>query len=423
MNIVVVGAQWGDEGKGKIIDLLAEEADYIVRYQGGNNAGHTVVINGKQFILHLIPSGILRKDKICIIGNGVVVDPEALLNEIDDLRKKGVEVGSNLKISEAAHIIFPYHKVMDRLKERKKGRNKLGTTGRGIGPCYTDKAARIGIRIIDLLNKQIFEKKLRANLKEKNEIFRKVYDFEGFDFEIIFKQYLDYGKKIKNYAVNSTLLLNEAIRGGKSILFEGAQGTLLDLDFGTYPFVTSSNASAGGVCAGTGVSPTNINRVIGVVKAYTTRVGEGPLPTEFPPQLMEDIRSKGKEFGATTGRPRRCGWFDAVVAKHSVMINALREIAVAKLDVLDNCKTIKICTGYKYRGKVYHQFPADIEILWECEPLYEEHPGWLRDISKIRSYEELPQNARRYLARLEELLEIKIKLISIGSRREETVYI
>jgi adenylosuccinate synthase len=289
-NIIVVGAQWGDEGKGKIIDLLAEKSDYIVRYQGGNNAGHTVVIDGEAFILHLIPSGILRKGKTCIIGNGVVIDPQALLDEINVLTEKGIEVGDNLKVSKSAHIIFPYHKVMDRLKERKKGKEKIGTTGRGIGPCYTDKAARIGIRLADLLDKEIFMRKLKSNLEEKNEIFRKVYDFKGFDFETVFQQYLDYGNRIRSYAANCVLLLNKAIREGKNILFEGAQGTLLDVDFGTYPFVTSSNASSGGACTGMGVSPTKIDKVMGVVKAYTTRVGEGPLPTEFSSGLMDEIR-------------------------------------------------------------------------------------------------------------------------------------
>ncbi len=420
-NIVVVGAQWGDEGKGKIIDLLAERTDYVVRYQGGNNAGHTIVVNTEKFILHLVPSGILHKDKICVIGNGVVVDPESLLAEIKALREKGIEIGNNLKISERVHIIFPYHKVMDRLREGKYGREKIGTTGRGIGPCYTDKAARIGIRLTDLLNEPVLARKLKSNLEEKNEIFKKVYDFAGFDFETIFRQYLDYGQDLKTYAANCTFLLNKAIEKGKNILFEGAQGTLLDVDFGTYPFVTSSNASCGGVCMGTGISPTKLDKVIGVVKAYTTRVGEGPLPTEFPPDFMDEFRHKGKEFGATTGRPRRCGWFDALIVKHAVMINGLTEIALTKLDVLDGLETIKICTGYRYKSKDYYEFPADIEMLWECQPLYEKHPGWLEDITEIRKYEELPENTRRYLKRLEELLRVKIKLISVGSKRKETI--
>lgn len=420
-NTIVVGAQWGDEGKGKIIDLLANDADYIVRYQGGNNAGHTVVVDGEQFILHLIPSGILRKNRICVIGNGVVIDPEALITEINSLKKKGIEVGDNLKISEIAHVIFPYHKVIDKLREKKKGKGKLGTTGRGIGPCYTDKVTRIGIRLADLLNEQIFEEKLRANLKEKNEILKKVYDFKGFDFKTIFRQYLDYGQNLKKYITNTAILLNKAVAKNKRLLFEGAQGTLLDVDFGTYPFVTSSNSSSGGACMGTGVSPTKIDRVIGVVKAYTTRVGEGPLVTEFNLKFTADIRHKGKEFGATTGRPRRCGWFDALIVKHAVMINGLSEIAVTKLDVLGDYKIIKICTGYKYKGKTYYDFPAHTEMLWECQPLYEEHPGWQGDISKITKYGDLPENARRYLARLEELLGVKIVLISVGSKRKEII--
>jgi adenylosuccinate synthase len=401
---IVVGAQWGDEGKGKIIDILAHDADIIVRYQGGNNAGHTVVVGGEQFILHLVPSGVLHKGKLCIIGNGVVIDPEALLDEIEMLRKKGVNVDGNLLISEAAHVIFPYHKVMD-----KRRGTKIGTTGRGIGPCYVDKMARCGIRMIDLVNKDSLRKKLQANLEGSKE----------FDVGKIYNEYLEYGRKVKKYLANVALVLNKAIAKKKQVLFEGAQGTLLDIDHGTYPYVTSSSATAGGALTGTGIGPTHIDKVIGVVKAYTTRVGEGPFPTEFQEDLMEKIRSKGKEFGATTGRPRRCGWFDAVIVKHSVIVNGLSEIAVTKLDVLDEMEKIKICTGYKYEGKIYRDFPADIDILENCECVYEEHPGWLEDTTSVTKYRNLPKNAKAYLGRLSGLLDVKISMVSVGSKREQ----
>jgi len=399
---IVVGAQWGDEGKGKIIDILASDADIIVRYQGGNNAGHTVVVGEEVFILHLVPSGILHKGKTCIIGNGVVVDPAALLAEIEMLRKKGVEVDGNLLISEAAHVIFPYHKVID-----KRRGAEIGTTGRGIGPCYVDKMARCGIRMVDLVNEDSLKRKLKANLEGSRE----------FDFEKIYREYLDYGKRIKTYLTNVPVFLNNAISKNKRILFEGAQGTLLDIDHGTYPYVTSSSATAGGALSGTGVGPTRIDKVIGVVKAYTTRVGEGPFPTQFKDDLMEKIRRKGKEFGATTGRPRRCGWFDAIIAKHAVIVNGLDEIAVTKLDVLDEMEKIKICTGYKYKGKQYKDFPADIDVLTGCEPVYEEHNGWMRDTTSVTSYEDLPKNAKAYLSRLSKLLDVKIGMVSVGSKR------
>ncbi|MFH1406987.1 MAG: adenylosuccinate synthase [Candidatus Omnitrophota bacterium] len=421
-NIIVVGAQWGDEGKGKVIDILTKDADYVVRYQGGNNAGHTVVIDGEEFILHLLPSGILHKGKICVIGNGVVVDPRALLDEIDALRKKNIQVDDNLKISEEVHLIFPYHKALDKLKEGKMGADKIGTTGRGIGPCYADKAARCGIRLADLLDKDVFARKLSANIKEKNEIFEKVYNFSAFKYEEVYNEYAGYGEKVAKYAVNCAKFLNDAIKKKKSVLFEGAQGTLLDIDHGTYPYVTSSNSSAGGACIGSGVPPTKIDKVVGVVKAYTTRVGEGPFPTAFMPELMEKIRQKGKEFGATTGRPRRCGWFDAVIARHSVMINGLDEIAITKLDVLDDLEEINICTAYKYKGRVYEDFPANMDILNGCEPVYETYPGWVQDTSKAKSMHLLPRNAKRYIKRLKELLGVKIMLVSVGSDRHKTLF-
>lgn len=420
MNTIIVGLQWGDEGKGKIIDILAKDADYIVRYQGGNNAGHTVVVNGKTYIFHLIPSGILHKDKICLIGNGAVIDPQALLEEISALEKENIDYKKRLKISTQAHLIFPYHRILDGLRESKR-RLRIGTTGRGIGPCYADKVARCGIRICDLYNAKLFAQKLKDNVREKNEIFKKVFHHKGFKFDDIYSQYLRYGRKLKDYVCDVPFLLFEAQNEGRPILFEGAQGAFLDIDFGTYPFVTSSSATAGGACIGSGVPPTKIDKVIGVVKAYTTRVGEGPFVTEFKPSLMEIIRQKGKEFGATTGRPRRCGWFDNVMAKFSVMINGVSEMAVMKLDVLDELKVIKICTGYKYKGTILKEFPCSLEILTKAIPVYEELPGWQRNISSVRHYAELPQNARRYLDRLQELLKVKISYISVGSKREETI--
>ncbi len=418
---VIVGAQWGDEGKGKVIDLLAADSDIIVRFQGGNNAGHTVVIGKDQFILHLIPSGILHKGKICVIANGVVVNPKALLEEIDTLKSKGVNIKKRFFISDSCHIIFPYHWKLDQLKEEKKGRGKIGTTKRGIGPCYADKAARCGIRLSDLLDDEIFKVKLKSNIEEKNEIFKKVYGFDGFSFDDIYSEYVSYREKIKEYVTDTVSLINEALDENKKVLFEGAQGTFLDVDFGTYPYVTSSNTTAGGACVGSGVSPSRIKDVVGVVKAYTTRVGEGPFPTEFSDELMDKIRSKGKEFGATTGRPRRCGWFDAVLVKYAAKINDLQEVCVTKLDVLDNLPRIKICVGYKYNGKKLKSLPATPEVFSKVEPAYEELPGWESDITEIKQYKDLPANAKKYLSRISELIGSKITLVSVGSKRSQTI--
>ncbi|MCP4650942.1 MAG: adenylosuccinate synthase [PVC group bacterium] len=422
-NLVIVGAQWGDEGKGKIIDILSKDADYVVRYQGGNNAGHTVVVGKEEIILHLIPSGVLHKNKVCIIGNGVVIDPEALLAEVSYLKAKKINVNNSLRISDSAHVIFPYHKILDKLREEKFRKTKIGTTGRGIGPCYTDKLSRGGIRIADLLNKRIFKEKLEANIEEKNAIFTKVYNYKRYSFKDIYAQYLKYAKKIKPYVCNCSVVLNEAISKRKNILFEGAQGTLLDVDHGTYPFVTSSNSTAGGACVGSGIGPTKIDKVIGIVKAYTTRVGEGPLPTEFSADLLKKIRHIGKEFGATTGRPRRCGWFDAVVVKHAVAINGINTIAVTKLDVLDTMPILKICIGYKYKGKIYENFPADIEALWKAKPIYEECKGWMKDTTKAKKYSDLPNNARKYLKRISNLVGAKIQIVSVGSDRNQTLFV
>ena len=420
MNIVIVGTQWGDEGKGKVIDILSQRVDYIVRYQGGNNAGHTVVVGNKEYIFHLIPSGILHRGKICCIGNGVVVDPKVLLGEINDLKKEGISVDRRLKISALSHVILPYHRILDQLRETKRSQ-KIGTTGRGIGPCYADKVSRCGIRMIDLLNRVIFKEKLRDNLKEKNEIFKKVYQHPGFDFKKIYKEYLNYGRLFSRYICNTTLLLNKAIKEKKDILFEGAQGTFLDIDFGTYPFVTSSSATSGGACIGTGIPPTKIDKVVGVAKAYTTRVGEGPFPTEFDPHFSKFMREKGNEFGATTGRPRRCGWFDSVMVKEAVLINGISELAIMKLDVLDGLKTIKVCVAYKYKGKKLCEFPYDTEVLKNAKPVYKEIPGWDKTTFTPRSYRELPKNAKLYLDILNDILKTKISMVSVGSSREDTI--
>ena len=421
MNLAVIGAQWGDEGKGKLIDILSEDVDVTVRYQGGNNAGHTVIVGDKEYIFHLIPSAILRPTKTCVIGNGVVIDPKALLVEIDDLKKRGLPMTEKqLKIAANAHVVMPYHRVMDQLRESKRA-NKIGTTGRGIGPCYSDKVGRMGVRMVDLLNPAVLKAKLADNLNEKNDIFVKVYGFKNYDFSEIYKEYLAYGRRLKPYICDTALYLNDAIDHKKKILFEGAQGTFLDIDFGTYPFVTSSNATMGGVCAGTGVPPMKIGKVIAAVKAYTTRVGEGPFVTEFDTKLNANIRSKGHEFGSTTGRPRRCGWFDAVQVRYAVIINGVSELAIMKLDVMDDLKEVKIATAYMYKGKTLKDFPHDYDVLTKAKPVYETMPGWQADTREIRQYKHLPVNARKYLERLEALLKVKIKYISVGSKRDAII--
>jgi adenylosuccinate synthase len=421
MNIVVVGAQWGDEGKGKLIDYLCKDMDVIARYQGGNNAGHTVVVGREEYIFHLLPSAILHQNKVCVIGNGVVVDPKALLVELDNLKKRGIHATSKqLKISAHAHVVMPYHRILDGLRESKR-KHKIGTTGRGIGPCYSDKVARCGIRIIDLLNPRILKAKLEDNLKEKNEIFKRVYGHSHFPFAEVYKEYINYGKKIAPFVCDTALFLNRAIDQKKSVLFEGAQGTFLDIDFGTYPFVTSSNSIVGGVCAGCGVPPTRIDKAIAAVKAYTTRVGEGPFPTEFSAKLEDEIRTKGNEFGATTGRPRRCGWFDSVLVRYSNIVNGASELAIMKLDVLDDLKEIKICVAYKYKGKIYYDFPADFDVLCGAQPIYETVKGWQSSTRSVCQYSKLPVNARRYIERLEKMLKVRIKYVSTGSKRDDIV--
>jgi len=422
MNIVLVGMQWGDEGKGKVIDILSQKVDYIVRYQGGNNAGHTVVVGKKEYVFHLIPSGILHSGKICCIGNGVVIDPQVLLAELNGLAKNGIDFSRRFKISTLAHLIMPYHKNLDQLRETKR-KNKIGTTGRGIGPCYADKINRCGIRMVDLLNSNVLKDKLRDNLKEKNEIFKKVYRHPGFSFQKIYRQYLEYGKLFAPYVCDTAVLLNKASDEKKDILLEGAQGTFLDIDFGTYPFVTSSSATSGGACIGTGISPVKIDKVIGVCKAYTTRVGEGPFPTEFAPGFGNFMRDKGNEFGATTGRPRRCGWFDAVIARQSVMLNGISQLAIMKMDVLDGLDKVKICTAYKYKGRIIKDFPSDFEVLSCAAPIYKEMAGWPNQPDKPGSFKELHPNAQAYLLELQNLLKTKITMVSIGSSRKDTIFI
>lgn len=420
-SIVIVGAQWGDEGKGKIVDVMTEGADVVARYQGGHNAGHTVVINNEKFILHLIPSGILHRGKVCIIGNGVVIEPDSLIGEIEGLRKRGIEVGENLLISKNAHVIMPYHMAVENVHESKRGSKKIGTTGRGIGPCYVDKMARNGIRIIDLYNPKVFREKLEANVEEVNYILQNRYGREGFDIDEIFDKYMRYGEVLSIHIADTDIVINDLIDSGKNILFEGAQGTLLDIDHGTYPFVTSSSAIAGGVCTGLGVGPTKIDRVMGVVKAYTTRVGEGPFPTEIKDRLGEVIRERGGEYGATTGRPRRCGWLDFNGLRHAVRVNGITSIALTKLDILDALEKIKVCVAYRYMGEIIEGFPKDILQLQDVEPVYEEFEGWMTDTRGIKDYSELPRNAKRYIERIEETLNVRVDLISTGEKRGELI--
>jgi adenylosuccinate synthase len=419
-NIVIVGTQWGDEGKGKVIDIMSRSCDYIVRFQGGNNAGHTVVVGGEEFIFHLIPSGILHKGKICLIGNGVVVDPEVLLSEIKQLSKRGINIKHRLKISLLCHLIFPYHKILDKLREKKRS-ERLGTTGRGIGPCYSDKINRCGIRMVDLMRPAIFKKKLEDNLKEKNAIFRRVFNHPGFSFKRIYRDYLAYAKLLRPYIHDVSELLNRALAERKSLLFEGAQGAYLDIDFGTYPYVTSSSTIAGGTCAGSGVSPAVIDKVVGVAKSYTTRVGQGPFPTEFSPSFSRFMRDKGNEFGATTGRPRRCGWFDAVMVSQAVRLNGILELAIMKLDILDNLKKLKVCVAYKYKGKVFKRYPYDPEVINKGSCIWKEYPGWNQSIAGVRRYSDLPRNARNYIDGLQDLVGADIFMVSVGSARDQVI--
>ena len=422
-NIVIVGTQWGDEGKGKIVDLLAEFADIVVRFQGGNNAGHTMVVDGKQFISHLVPSGILQ-GKTCLLGNGMVVDPGVLVEELDNLNSKGIDVGPDrLKISEKAHIIMPYHKEIDLARENKKGDQKIGTTGRGIGPCYEDKATRRGIRFVDILDPKDFEDKVKTILEEKNFYLKQYFSAETLDLSGIIDQYKGYADRLSAHVINISIVMNQAIRENKQILFEGAQGTHLDIDHGTYPFVTSSNTVSGNACCGSGIGPKEISGVVGIVKAYTTRVGSGPFPTELFDEIGDKIQKKGAEFGATTGRRRRCGWLDTVILRNAARLNGLTGLVITKLDVLDGLEDLKVCTGYEHNGKIIRDFPASLKTLGFCKPIYEVLPGWMEDISDIRKIEDLPKNARQYLNRIAELTETPIDIVSVGPGREETIVI
>lgn len=418
---VLVGSQWGDEGKGKIVDLISEGFEIVVRYQGGANAGHTVEIGDQKYVLHLIPSGILRENVICVIGNGVVIDPTALLDEISLLKSNNIDVDGRLFISQNAHLIMPYHKLLDSLNE--SGDNKIGTTGRGIGPCYIDKYARKGIRIVDLLNRTELEKKIRANLKEKNEILQKIHGHAGLDVDEIVKEYLAFDTAIDKYIKDVPSYLNQSLENGKSILLEGAQGTFLDIDHGTYPYVTSSSPTSGGACTGSGIPPTKIDAVIGIVKAYTTRVGNGPFPTELIDEEGEKLRKIGIEFGATTGRPRRCGWYDAFLVSYSKMINGISSVALTKLDVLSDFEKVKVCVGYELNGKRLKSFPTNVEYLSNVKPVYEILDGWNTSITNCERYADLPNKTKEYLDFISKHSGIKIDIVSVGPKRKQTFYV
>ncbi|MCX8156675.1 MAG: adenylosuccinate synthase [Verrucomicrobiae bacterium] len=419
---ILVGAQWGDEGKGKIIDVLTESADLVVRTQGGNNAGHTVILKGVKYVLHLVPSGILHKGKVCVVGNGVVVDPVSLCEEIDGLEKLGVKVTpQNLALSETAHVVFPYHRELDAQREVRKGRNKIGTTKRGIGPAYGDKAARVGLRLLDLIQPERFAEALKNRIKENNEVL-KALGAKPLSYKKVLADYQAAGARLQPFVTNTVVLLNQALRQKKNILFEGAQGTFLDIDHGTYPYVTSSNTTAGGACTGSGVPPNRMDRVVGVMKAYTTRVGEGPLPTENA-EIADMLHAMGREFGATTGRPRRCGWFDAVAVRHAVMVNGIDELAVTNIDGLDTLETLKVCVAYRAGGRQYDYVPSDAALLAQCEPVYVELPGWRQPTSTVQRWKDLPAKARAYLKALSDLTGAPISIASVGPGREQTIFV
>ncbi|WP_050180242.1 adenylosuccinate synthase [Domibacillus robiginosus] len=418
-SVVVVGTQWGDEGKGKVTDFLSENAEVVARYQGGNNAGHTIKFNGVTYKLHLIPSGIFYSDKICVIGNGMVVDPKALVKELEYLHGHGVST-DNLRISNRAHVILPYHLKIDEVEEERKGANKIGTTKKGIGPAYMDKAARMGIRMADLLDRETFEEKLTHNIAEKNRLLERFYETEGFKVEDILDEYYEYGQQIKDLVCDTSVVLNDALDEGRRVLFEGAQGVMLDIDQGTYPFVTSSNPVAGGVTIGSGVGPSKITHVVGVSKAYTTRVGDGPFPTELNNEIGDQIREVGREYGTTTGRPRRVGWFDSVVVRHARRVSGLTDLSLNSIDVLTGIETLKICTAYRYKDELITEYPANLRVLAECEPVYEELPGWTEDITGVKDLSELPANARHYIERVSQLTGIPLSVFSVGPDRNQT---
>ncbi|WP_448601664.1 adenylosuccinate synthase [Thermoleptolyngbya sp.] len=421
-NVVVIGAQWGDEGKGKITDLLSKSADVVVRYQGGVNAGHTVVVQGQTFKLHLIPSGILYPATECIIGSGTVIDPKVLLGELDQLKKLGIS-SENLLISETAHVTMPYHRMIDAAAEEQRGRHKIGTTRRGIGPTYADKSERTGIRVVDLMDAEGLRDQLTWTIEYKNVILEKLYNLPPLDPDAVIDEYLGYAERLRPHVVDSSLRISQAVRQRRNILFEGAQGTLLDLDHGTYPYVTSSNPVSGGACVGAGVGPTIIDRVIGVAKAYTTRVGEGPFPTELLGDVGEALCDRGAEFGTTTGRKRRCGWFDAVIGRYAVRINGLDCLAITKLDVLDDLDEIKVCTAYEIDGQQVRDFPSNARVFARCQPIYKTLPGWKQDTSNCRSLDDLPRQALDYLKFLAELMEVPIAIVSLGASRDQTIIV
>jgi adenylosuccinate synthase len=421
-NVVVIGAQWGDEGKGKITDLLSRSADVVVRYQGGVNAGHTVVVQGQTFKLHLIPSGILYPDTDCMIGSGTVIDPQVLIGEMDQLEKLGISL-DRLMISETAHVTMPYHRMIDQASEERRGEHRIGTTGRGIGPTYADKSERTGIRMLDLLDPETLRKKLHWTVNYKNVILEKLYNLAPLDPEEVIVQYEQYAQRLRPHVVDCSLRIYEAFKQRRNILFEGAQGTLLDLDHGTYPYVTSSNPVAGGACVGAGVGPTMLDRVIGVAKAYTTRVGEGPFPTELHGETGEILCDRGAEFGTTTGRKRRCGWFDAVIGRYAVRINGIDCLAITKLDVLDTLPEIKVCVAYEVDGKRIEHFPSNSVLFGRCRPVFETMPGWQQSTENCRSLEDLPPQALNYLKFLAELMEVPIALVSLGASRDQTIIV
>ena len=421
-SVIVVGTQWGDEGKGKVVDLLSESTDFVVRFQGGNNAGHTLVVGNKKFILHLVPSGILHRNKTCCIGNGVVIDPGVLLGELEKLRSHQVQVEpNNLVISGQAHVIMTYHREVDNARELRKGKGKIGTTGRGIGPCYEDKASRAGIRIHELVRPKLFAEKLKVNLEEKNFYLEKFFGAKPLDYNQIADEYLAYGEQLRPFVGDVSQLLEKARRQGKNILFEGAQGTHLDIDHGTYPFVTSSNAVAGGACCGAGVGPTHIDTVLGICKAYTTRVGGGPFPTELEDETGMHLQKEGAEFGSTTGRPRRCGWLDMVVLRNATRLNGLNGLAITKLDVLTGLEEIRIATSYVHEASAMETFPYECFTLEKCDPSYESFAGWSEDISSARDFSDLPVKTQRYLRAIEELAEVPLSIISVGPGRNQTI--
>ena len=421
-TVVITGTQWGDEGKGMIVDYLAQQADTVVRFQGGSNAGHTVTVNGEEYKLRLLPSGILYQGTHCVVGNGVVVDPQVMLEEMDAMEARGIDV-SGIRLSNRAHVVLPYHRIMDGLGDEARGKNKIGTTKRGIGPCYMDKANRIGIRVCDLMDKEEFAKRLKENLAIKNTELEKLYQHEPLDYDAVLKEYEGYAERLRPYVCDTIALLNDEVKEGRKILFEGAQATMLDIDYGTYPYVTASHPISGGVGVGAGVAPNKIDKVVGVVKAYCTRVGEGPFPTEQLNEVGDKLRNAGHEFGTVTGRPRRTGWLDACVVRYAGLLSGIDYMAITRLDILDGFDEIRMCVGYKYKGELLNEIPASLKVLAEVEPVYEAFEGWKTDISGIRSYDELPDNAKKYLERMAEVTGIGLGIVSVGPNRDQTIVI